>query len=133
MSATAISGIAPARAFAAGQAQELSDHLVLAAAIGPAVSFQQDGKLPFKGAVAGGVTGVHPQEVTEVDVIAMRLAEAGLGVCQPRQDVPPRPAAADGFGRLSRWPEQRQADDAVARGRAVAEGRYGRRDPDPLR
>jgi hypothetical protein len=63
-----------ARAFAAGRAQELGDHLVLAADIGLAVSCEQDGKLPFKRGVAGGVAGMCPQEVAEVDVIAMRPA-----------------------------------------------------------
>jgi hypothetical protein len=69
-----LSRIVAARALAAGHAQELGDHLVLAADIGVAVSFQQDGKLPLKRGVAGGVAGMHPQEVTEVDVIAMRSA-----------------------------------------------------------
>jgi hypothetical protein len=70
----AVSGIAAARAFAAGHAQELSDHVLLAANVGIAVGFQQDGELPFKRGIAGGVTGMRPQEVTKVDVIAMRPA-----------------------------------------------------------
>ena len=56
-----------------------------------------------------------------------------LGVCEPRQEAAPRPAAADGLGAQGRPVEHRQADDAVARGAAIAKGRYRRRDSDPLR
>jgi hypothetical protein len=56
-----------------------------------------------------------------------------LGVCQPRQQAAPRPAAANGLGPPRRPVEHRQADDAVAGGAAIAKGRYRRRDSDPLR
>jgi hypothetical protein len=56
-----------------------------------------------------------------------------LGVCQPRQEAALRPAAANGLGAQSRPVEHRQADDAVARGAAIAKCRYRRRDSDPLR
>jgi hypothetical protein len=59
--------------------------------------------------------------------------ERTLGVCQPRQPAALRPAAANGLGVQSRPVEHRQADDAVARGAAIAECRYRRRDSDPLR
>jgi hypothetical protein len=55
-----------------------------------------------------------------------------LGVCQPRQQSALRPAAAHGLGAQSRPVEHRQADDAVARGAAIAKCRYRRRDSDPL-
>src|SRR5213078_4496759 len=58
---------------------------------------------------------------------------AHLGVCQPRQQAALRPAAANGLGAQSRPVEHRQTDDAVARGTAIAKGRYRRRDADPLR
>ena len=61
------------------------------------------------------------------------LEPGQLGVCQPRQQAALRPAAADGLGAQSRPVEHRQADDAVARGAAIAECRYRRRDSDPLR
>ena len=57
---------------------------------------------------------------------------AALGACKPRQQAAPRPAAANGLGAQSRLLEQRQADDAVARGAAIAECRYRRPDSDPL-
>ena len=52
----------------------------------------------------------------------------------PRQQAASRPAAADGLGAQRRVTEQRQADDAVARGVTVAEGRYrlARPRPPPL-
>jgi hypothetical protein len=59
-------------------------------------------------------------------------AVRALGDCKPRQQAAPRPAAADGLGAQSRLLEQRQADDAVARGAAIAECRYRRPDSDPL-
>jgi hypothetical protein len=62
------------RTFAAGQAQEFGDHLVLARDVGLAVGFQQGGELPLERGVAGGVAGVGPQEVAKVDVVAMRRA-----------------------------------------------------------
>jgi hypothetical protein len=43
------------------------------------------------------------------------------------------PAAANGLGAQSRPVEHRQADDAVARGAAIAKCRDRRRDSDPLR
>jgi len=56
-----------------------------------------------------------------------------LGVCQPGQEAALRPAAADSLGAQGRPVEHRQADDAVARGAAIAKCRYRRRDSDPLR
>jgi len=56
-----------------------------------------------------------------------------LGACQPRQQAALRPAAANGLGAQSRPVEDRQTDDAVARGAAIAKGRDRRRDADPLR
>ncbi|MCW2910278.1 MAG: hypothetical protein JWL68_5067 [Actinomycetia bacterium] len=55
-----------------------------------------------------------------------------LGVCQPRQEAALRPAATNGLGAQSRPVEHRHADDAVARGAAIAKCRYRRRDSDPL-
>jgi hypothetical protein len=55
-----------------------------------------------------------------------------LGVCQPCQQAALRPAAANGLGPQRRPVEHRQADDAVARGPAIAKCRYRRRDADPL-
>jgi hypothetical protein len=54
-----------------------------------------------------------------------------LGVGQPRQQAAPRPAAANGLGVQSRPVEHRQADDAVARGAAIAKGRDRRCDSNP--
>jgi hypothetical protein len=56
-----------------------------------------------------------------------------LGVRQPRQQAALRPAAANGLGAQSRPVGHRQADDAVARGAAIAKCRNRRRDSDPLR
>ena len=61
------------------------------------------------------------------------LQAGRLGVCQPRQQAALRPAAANGLGAQSRSVEHRQADDAVARGAAIAKCRYRRRDSDSLR
>ena len=69
---------------------------------------------------------------TNAETLAVH-SRAALGVCQPRQQAAPRPAAADGLGVQSRPVEHRQADDAVARGAAVAKGRDRRRDSDALR
>lgn len=55
-----------------------------------------------------------------------------LGVCQPRQHAAPRPAAANGLGSHGRLLEHRHADDAVARGAAIAKCRNRRRDSDPF-
>src|SRR5262245_28279140 len=55
-----------------------------------------------------------------------------LGVGQPGEPATPREAPADGLGAQRRVAEDRQADDAVAGGGSVAEGRYRRRDPDPF-
>jgi hypothetical protein len=55
-----------------------------------------------------------------------------LGVCQPRQEAALRPAATNGLSAQSRPVEHRHADDAVARGAAIAKCRYRRRDSDPL-
>jgi hypothetical protein len=107
---------------------------------------------------AGGETGVDSDVLAEIarstgatvwrphrrDPRSLPRAEAGRmtdagrpsapsGVCQPRQQAALRPAAANGLGAQSRPVEHRQTDDAVARGAAIAKGRYRRRDPDPLR
>jgi hypothetical protein len=63
---------------------------------------------------------------------AARSGLIDLRVCQPRQQAALRPAAANGLGAQSRPVEHRQADDAVTRGAAIAEGRYRRRDSDAL-
>ena len=76
----------------------------------------------------GGVTK-YAAYVRKLDVSAGRQ----LGVCQPRQQAALRPTAAYGLGAQRRPVEHRQADDAVARGAAVAKCRYRRRDSDPLR
>ena len=48
------------------------------------------------------------------------------------RSLPARPAAANGLGPQRRPVEHRHADDAVARGAAIAKGRDRRRDADPL-
>ena len=62
-----------------------------------------------------------------------RYRAQALGVCEPGQEAALRPAAANGLGAQGRPAEQRQADDAVAGGAAIAKRRYRGRDADPLR
>src|SRR5690606_18184181 len=59
-------------------------------------------------------------------------AGPALAARQPGQQTAPRPTAPEGLDTVDRPTEPRQADDAVAGGRAVAEGRHRRRDADAL-
>ena len=59
---------------AACLAEELGDHFRLAIGIRRAIGRQQRGKAVFQLPVSSGLAGMGPQEVTQVDVIAMRLA-----------------------------------------------------------
>ena len=89
---------------------------------------------PRRSATPSGLDAcaIAPSLVRKAGNLPQQTATVGLGVCQPRQQAAPRPAAANGLGAQSRPVEHRQADDAVARGAAIAKGRYRRRDSDPL-
>ena len=72
----------------------------------------------------------HGTAINQCDLVN---PDRTLGACQPRQQAALRPAAANGLGAQSRPVEDRQTDDAVARGAAIAKCRDRRRDADPLR
>jgi hypothetical protein len=71
-------------------------------------------------------------DATAVYLVIDGSTYRALGVCQPGQQAALRPAAANGLGVQLRPVEHRQADDAVARGAAIAKCRDRRRHSDPL-